>query len=145
MACRRRPCVWPLGGQGPAKVVVRVQLGRGHVGATLGKHMCKTQAFARAEIQRTICIQSKGFRFEWQTSCPNKLAFAANGWLAFAATAANGWLACAADGWLPLSLVLPLGLILPLAFAFGHSVNHVVVSSMLAVLIRTATLATTLA
>ena len=32
--------------------------------------------------------------------------FAANGWLAFAATAANGWLACAANGWLLLAGLL---------------------------------------
>ena len=82
-----------------------------------------------------------------QTSCHNKLAFAANGWLAFAATAANGWLACAANGWLLLALVLPLGLIIALAFAFGHSVNRPVVqgvvSSMFAVLVRITTLAST--
>ena len=114
----RGPCVWPLGGNGAAKVVVLVQLGRGKRAATLGKQVCQTQAFACAVIPSAICIPTQDVRFEWQTSCPNKLAFAANGWLAFAAVA--------------------------LAFVFGHSVNHPVVSSILAALLR-ATLAQALA
>ena len=131
--------MWPLFGNGRAKVVVLIQLGRGKEAATLGKHMWQAQAFACAVIPSAIFIPVQDVRFEWQTSCQNKLAFAANGWLAFAATAANGWLACAANGWLLLALVLPLGLILALAFAFGPSVNRPVVSSMLAALTRIAT------
>ena len=145
----RGPWVWPLGGNGPAKVVVLVQLGCGMEVATLGKQLWQAQACACAVKPSAICFPTQDVRFEWQTSFPNKLAFAAgfatNGWLAFAATAANGWLACAANGWLLLALVLPLGLILALAFAFGPSVNRPVVSSMLAALIRIATLAKALA
>ena len=111
----RGPWVWPLGGNGPAKVVVLVQLGRGKEAATLGKQLWPAQACACAVIPSAIFIPTQDVRFEWQTSCQNKLAFAANGWLAFAATAATGWLACAANGWLLLALVLPLGLSIALA------------------------------
>ena len=94
--------MWPLGGNGPAKVVVLVQLGRGKEAATLGKQMWQAQACACAVIPSAIFIPTQDVRFEWQTSFQNNsLAFAANGWLAFAATAANGWLACA------IALVLP--------------------------------------
>ena len=103
----RGPWAWPLGGlgggNGPAKVVILVQLGRGKVAATLGKQTWQTQAFACAGIPSAIFLQLQDVRFEWQTSFQNNLAFetfAANGWLAFAATAANSWLACAANGWL---------------------------------------------
>ena len=82
--------------------------------------MWQAHAFACAVIPSAIFIPTQDVRFEWQTSCQNKLAFAANGWLAFAATAANGWLACAPTDWLLIALVLPLGLIIALTFAFGH-------------------------
>jgi len=52
--------------------------------ATLGKQMCQAQAYASAAIPSAIFIPVQDVRFEWQTSCQNMPAFAANGWLAFA-------------------------------------------------------------